>query len=144
MTDNSKNKNEESVFRGNEVMMMLEQMSDGIAVIAEEQKELKQNVAVIAEEQKELKQNVAVIAEEQKELKQNVAVIAEEQKELRVEMNEKFDQVFEFLYNIEDELVALRKEIERLKKESATKEELAELDSRVTVLESRFEMANLS
>ncbi len=129
MTDNSKDKNEESVFRGNEVMMMLEQMSDGIAVIAEEQKELKQNIAVIAEEQKELKQNVAVIAEEQKEL--------------RVEMNEKFDQVFEFLSNIEDELVAVRKEVERLKKNSATKEYLARLDSRITVLERRFEMANL-
>ncbi len=109
-------KNEESVFRGNEVMMMLEQMSDGIAVIAEEQKELKQNVAVIAEEQKEL----------------------------RIEMNEKFDQAFEFLSNIEDELVAVRKEIERLKKESATKEDLAKLDSRVSVLERRFEMANVN
>ena len=59
-------------------------------------------------------------------------------------MNEKFDQVFEFLSNIEDELVAVRKEIERLKKESATKKELAELDSRVSVLEKHFEMANVN
>ena len=40
MTKVDKDK-EESVFRGNEVMMMLEQMSDGIAVIAEEQKALR-------------------------------------------------------------------------------------------------------
>ena len=32
---------EKGVFRGNEVMMTLEQMSDGIAVIAEEQKALR-------------------------------------------------------------------------------------------------------
>ncbi len=149
MADN--NKNEESVFRGNEVMMMLEQMSDGIAIIAEEQKDLKKNVAIIAEEQKDLKKNVAIIAEEQKDLKKSITAITEEQnnlrkgqEELRTEMNEKFDQVFEFLSNIEDELVAVRKEVERLKKDSATKEDLAKLDSRITVLERRFEMANIN
>ena len=69
------NKKEESVFSGNQVMMMLEQMSDGIAVIAEEQKELKKG---------------------QEEFKKE---ITEQVGGLRQEMNEKFDQVFEFLSN---------------------------------------------
>ena len=69
------NKKEESVFSGNQVMVMLEQMSDGIAVIAEEQKELKKG---------------------QEEFKKE---IIEQVGGLRQEMNEKFDQVFEFLSN---------------------------------------------
>ncbi len=138
MTDNSKDKNEESVFRGNEVMMMLEQMSDGIAVIAEEQKALKEG-------QNKLKEEIQGVRTELKEEIQGVRTeLKEEIQGVRTEMNEKFDQVFEFLSNIEDELVAVRKEMERLKKNSATKKELAELDSRIAVLERRFEMANLS
>ncbi len=84
------NKKEESVFSGNQVMVMLEQMSDGIAVIAEEQKELKKGQE---EFKKEISEQVGCLREEFKK------EISEQVGGLRQEMNEKFDQVFEFLSN---------------------------------------------
>ncbi len=126
MTKVNKDK-EESVFRGNEVMMMLEQMSDGIAVIAEEQKGLREGQDKLRTELKEEIQGVRT------ELKEEI-------QEFRDEVNEKFDSVFEFLSSIEDELVDLRKEINILKEAKADDEKVIDLDKRVSILEEQFEM----
>ncbi|HIP49285.1 MAG TPA: hypothetical protein EYG92_10025 [Lutibacter sp.] len=111
------NKKSESVFQGNEVMMMLEGMQNGISIIAEEQKNMR---------------------EEQKSMR-------EEQKSMREDMNkgfrkvdEKFDSVFEFLSRIEDELVDLRKEINILKKTKADKDYVINFDNRIGTLEKKF------
>ncbi len=126
---------EESVFRGNEVMMMLEQMSDGIAVIAEEQKALRiELTGKIDDVRTELTGKIDNVRTELKE----------EMQEFRNEVNEKFDSVFEFLSSIEDELVDLRKEINILKETKADDEKVVELDQRVGVLEKQFEMAKAS
>ena len=130
MTKVDKDK-EESVFRGNEVMMMLEQMSDGIAVIAEEQKALRIELT-------------GKIDDVRTELKSEIQEFRDEFNEFRDEVNEKFDSVFEFLSNIEDELVDIRKEINVLKKTKADDEKVIELDQRVSVLEKQFEMAKAS
>ncbi len=130
MTKVDKDK-EESVFRGNEVMMMLEQMSDGIAVIAEEQKALRIELT-------------GKIDDVRTELKSEIQEFRDEFNEFRDEVNEKFDSVFEFLSNIEDELVDIRKEINVLKKTKADDEKVMELDQRVSVLEKQFEMAKAS
>ncbi len=130
MTKANKDK-EESVFRGNEVMMMLEQMSDGIAVIAEEQKALRIELT-------------GKIDDVRTELKSEIQEFRDEFNEFRDEVNEKFDSVFEFLSNIEDELVDIRKEINVLKKTKADDEKVIELDQRVSVLEKQFEMAKAS
>jgi regulator of replication initiation timing len=98
---------EENVFKRNEMMIMLEQMSDGISIIAEEQKSLRVG-----------------------------------QEKLRGDMNEgfkkvdeRFDSVFEFLSNIEDELVDLRKEINILKETKADDEKVIDLDKRLIAIE---------
>ena len=134
MTKINKDK-EESVFRGNEVMMMLEQMSDGIAVIAEEQKALRiELTGKIDDVRTELTGKIDDVRTELKE----------EMQEFRNEVNEKFDSVFEFLSSIEDELVDLRKEINILKETKTDDEKVMELDQRVGVLEKQFEMAKAS
>ena len=133
----NKKQTEESIFRGNEVMMMLEQMSDGIAIIAEEQKTLKEG-------QKELKEEIQGVRTELKEEIQGIRTELNGKIDgLSGEMNEKFDQVFEFLSNIEDELVDLRKEVEEIKKNGATKKDMEELDGRISILETKFEKMEL-
>lgn len=107
-----KKKKEENIFKGNEVMMMLENMNDGIQVIAEGHQTL---------------------LEGQKKLKQEI-------QEFRAEVDQKFDTVFEFLSNIEDEMVSLRKEINILKENKANNEDVINLDNRLSVLEEKFEV----
>ncbi len=153
MTKIDKDK-EESVFRGNEVMMMLEQMSDGIAVIAEEQKALRiELTGKIDDVRTELTGKIDDVRTEltgkiddvRTELTGKIDDVRtefkEEIQEFREEVNEKFDSVFEFLSNIEDELVDIRKEINVLKETKADDEKVIELDERVSALEKQFEMA---
>ncbi len=141
MTKINKDK-EESVFRGNEVMMMLEQMSDGIAVIAEEQKALRiELTGKIDDVRTEL---TGKIDDVRTELKSEIQEFRDEFNDFRDEVNEKFDSVFEFLSNIEDELVDIRKEINVLKETKADDEKVIELDERVSVLEKQFEMAKVN
>ena len=104
------NKKSESVFQGNEVMMMLEGMQNGISIIAEEQKNMR---------------------EEQKSMREDM------NKGFR-KVDEKFDSVFEFLSRIEDELVDLRKEINILKKTKADKDYVINFDNRIGTLEKKF------
>ncbi len=145
MTKVDKDK-EESVFRGNEVMMMLEQMSDGIAVIAEEQKALRiELTGKIDDVRTELTGKIDDVRTELTGKIDDVRTeLKEEIQEFRNEVNEKFDSVFEFLSSIEDELVDLRREINTLKETKADDEKVMELDQRVSVLEKQFEMAKAS
>ena len=123
-------KKEKNVFSGNQVMMMLEQMNNGIGVIAEGQKQLRNDMDG-----------------EFKSLRNDMDG---EFKSLRDDMNEgfkkvdekfeaKFDIVFEFLSRIEDELVDLRKEINILKETKAEDKSVIDLDNRVNILEEKFE-----
>jgi BMFP domain-containing protein YqiC len=102
---------EEHVFKGNEVMLMLESMSDGIAVIAEEQK--------------------ATRIEMNKKFD-----IVDEKFDI---VDEKFDTVFEFLSRIKDELVELRQDLNKLEKTKTSKSDLLAFGKRLSILEKKFE-----
>ncbi len=114
----AKNKStEESVFKGNEVMMMLEQMSNGIAIVAENQQGLTERFDKFEGKFDNLEGKFD---------------------KFERETNEKFEQVFEYLSRIEDELVALRKDLEILKETKADKKDLLGFDKRLKILETQM------
>ena len=130
------NKKSESVFKGNEVMMMLEQMQGGISIIAEEQKSMRNDM------DRGFKKLRSDIDGEFKKLRSDMDG---EFKKLRSDMNEgfkkvdeRFDSVFEFLSSIEDGLVDLRKEINILKETKADKDYVINFDKRIGILEKKF------
>jgi Mg2+ and Co2+ transporter CorA len=54
-------------------------------------------------------------------------------------IDEKFDTVFEFLSRIEDELVELRQDLNKLEKTRASKSDLLAFGKRLSILEKKFE-----
>jgi septation ring formation regulator EzrA len=116
---------EENVFRGNEVMLMLESMSDGIAVIAEEQKatriEMNKKFDIVDEKFDIVNEKFDIVNEK-------FAII-----------DEKFDTVFEFLSRIKDELVELRQDLNKLEKTKTSKSDLLAFGKRLSILEKKFE-----
>ena len=108
------NKKSESVFKGNEVMMMLEQMQGGISIIAEEQKSMRND------------------------MDKGFKKMRSDMNEGFKKVDERFDSVFEFLSSIEDKLVDLRKEINILKETKADKDYVINFDKRIGILEKKF------
>jgi DNA anti-recombination protein RmuC len=121
----AKNKSpEESVFKGNEVMIMLEQMSDGIAIIAENQQGLTKRFDKFEGRFDKFEGRFDKFEGRFDKFER--------------ETNEKFEQVFEYLSRIEDEIVALRKDLEILKETKADKKDLLGFDKRLKILETQM------
>ncbi len=106
----------DSVFSGNQVMMMLEGVMDSIGILAESHKTL------------------------EGKMDQRFDKMDQRFDKFEAETNANFKSVFEYLSRIEDEIVDIKKELKNLQETKAENSMVLELIQRVTVMESEIKM----
>jgi septal ring factor EnvC (AmiA/AmiB activator) len=109
-----KKEKKDSVFSGNQVMMMLEQVMDGVGILAENHRTLENKM-------------------DQRFDKMDQRFDGFEQ-----EVKENFSAVFEYLAKIEDEIMDIKKELKKMQKNKAERRMVLELTERVSALESEI------
>jgi hypothetical protein len=109
-----KKEKKDSVFSGNQVMMMLEQVMDGVGILAENHRTLENKM-------------------DQRFDKMDQRFDGFEQ-----EVKENFSAVFEYLVKIEDEIMDIKKELKKMQKNKAERRMVLELTERVSALESEI------
>jgi uncharacterized membrane-anchored protein YhcB (DUF1043 family) len=116
-----KKEKKDSVFSGNQVMMMLEQVMDGVGILAENHRTL------------ENKMDQRFDKMDQRFDKMDQRFDRFEQ-----EVKENFSAVFEYLAKIEDEIMDIKKELKKMQKNKAERRIVLELTERVSALESEI------
>jgi hypothetical protein len=126
--DKKNKKKEDSVFSGNQVMMMLEQVMDNISILAESHQALKN------------KMDGKFDGLEQRfdGLEQRFDGLEQRFDKFEKETGDNFRSVFEYLSRIEDEIVDIKQELKRLQKNKADRNEVLDLMRRVEVLEKKI------
>ena len=113
----------DSVFSGNQVMMMLEGVMDSIGILAESHKTLE-----------------GKMDQRFDKMDQRFDKMDQRFDKFEAETNANFKSVFEYLSRIEDEIVDIKKELKNLQETKAENSMVLELIQRVTVMESEIKM----
>jgi uncharacterized membrane-anchored protein YhcB (DUF1043 family) len=109
-----KKEKKDSVFSGNQVMMMLEQVMDGVGILAENHRTL------------------------ENKMDQRFDKMDQRFDRFEQEVKENFSAVFEYLAKIEDEIMDIKKELKKMQKNKAERRIVLELTERVSALESEI------
>ena len=124
MNDQSSKESEKS-FKESEVVVILEDIKGKFDLLAEGQKDIRREIDNL-----------------HKKVDDNAIELRKEMKAGFKEMHSRFDQVFEYLSNVEDELMEVKNDLKALK-EKPDKEEFIKLEKRVATLEKKLEMYKL-
>lgn len=105
-------KNGEKSFSSNEVMSILENMDDGIKIIAEDQSSIKKNVKVMKSDIDNIKDNIVVMKSDIVIIKDDITVMKSDVADIKFELKRKVNY---------DEFEKLEKRVIRLEKLSFAK-----------------------
>lgn len=140
-TKKMKNK-QEKTFKENDVMVLLENINNGIEVIAESQQQLqadmtevKEDVAELKTDVAELKTDVAVLKKDVSELKTDVAVLKTDVAELKTDVSVLKTDVSELktdMTDVKEELSEIKFKLDR----KVSYDDFEKLEKRVLRLES--------
>ena len=123
-----KKEKKDSVFSGNQVMMMLEQVMDGVGILAENHRTL----------ENKMDQRFDKMDQRFDKMDQRFDKMDQRFDRFEQEVKENFSAVFEYLAKIEDEIMDIKKELKKMQKNKAERKMVLELTERVSALESEI------
>jgi len=115
--------------------ILLEEIRENVKILAEGQIAIRDNLDIVKSDVSTLKSDVSTLKSDVSTLKSDVSTLKSDLATFKEDTKQNFKTVMEYLMRIDDEIIALRKDVDGIKDGTIPIGNMVEIDERLSILE---------